>query len=120
MNHISQLILVTGILVILSGCQNQESEAVDICFKQAPQIEAAQNINIKGTVRRGFNTGQIGQNHFMVEVNYQVATIDNPIPDAKDVWSIKTITCEVKDGIIADGAILGSKSDQVIRKIKKQ
>ncbi len=120
MNHISPLILAAVILAPLPGCQNYEAEAVDICFKQAPQVEATQNINVKGTTRRSFNTGQLGPNHFLIEVNYQVATIDNPIPDEKDVWSIKTITCEIKDGKIVDGAILGSKSDQVIRQIKKQ
>lgn len=111
-----------AILLLLAGCHiGAETEAVDLCYQQTPQIEAKQIPNLKATVRRGHKVTELGSSHFLVEVDYQLVTIEdpNPQPSGKGFWSIKTITCEVKDGIIVDGAMLGSKSDQVLRDFPK-
>ena len=121
MNLKVQLLLSLSVLTSLPGCwYGAESRAVDLCFKQAPQVEAGRDQNIKGTLGRSFEVREIGSAHFLVEVNYQVVTMENPNPSEKDFWSIRTLTCEVRDGKIVDGSILGSKADQVIRRMKQK
>ena len=120
-------LLITLLLPIISVCNlHTESEAVDLCFKQAPQVEAKRLETtkeavgrVKGTKGLSKKAQKIGPAHFLVEIDYQVVTIDNPNPSKNDFLSIRTLTCEVKDGEIIDGAILGSKADQVLRKIKR-
>jgi hypothetical protein len=119
-------LLIAFLLPIISGCNlNAESEAVDLCFKVAPQVEAERLEvsneaigRVKGTRRLSNKSKKFGPAHYLIEIDYQVLTIDNPNPNTNDIWSIRTITCEVKDGEIIDGAILGSKTDQILRKVK--
>jgi len=121
MNLKVQVLLFCAFLSSRSGCQNNaESRAVDLCFKQAPQLEVELDKNVKGTLRDTFEVQEIGPAHFLVEANYLVGTMENPNPSRKDILSIKTITCEIKDGEIVDGAYLGTKFDQIIRKVKKK
>ena len=115
-----QLPILCALLSALSGCQaGAESRAVDICSKQAPQIEAGRDPSVKGTIVRSFETREVKSGHYLVIVNYQVATMANPNPDIKDFMSISTLTCEIKDGEIIDGAILGTKGDQILRRFKR-
>jgi hypothetical protein len=111
-------------LLSTSGCSsNAEDEAVSLCFELSARVEAERigAENFKATQLYSYHTQKFGEYHLLVKVNYLVITMDDPVQDVSEnvILPVRAITCEVKDGKVVDVAVLGSISDQALRRIGK-